>query len=71
MRTIVNISLPASLAKSVKQSVREGGYSSTSEFIRHLIRLWNTRRLAAQIRRDDAAFARGEGKVLRSLKDLM
>ncbi|HDH31399.1 MAG TPA: ribbon-helix-helix protein, CopG family, partial [Candidatus Wolfebacteria bacterium] len=45
MRNIINISLPDTMAKTVKKEVKKGEFASTSEFFRHLIRLWNTRKL--------------------------
>ena len=70
MRTILNISLPKTLADIARREVRTGGYGSTSEVIRHLIRLWNTRQLDASLREDRETFERGDGKKLRSLEDL-
>lgn len=40
MRQIVSLSLPEDLNEMVKQTVATKKYSSTSEFIRHLLRLW-------------------------------
>ncbi len=39
MRNILNISLPKEMVVDIKRCVKEGGFASTSEFIRHLIRL--------------------------------
>lgn len=36
--TTVNISLPESLKDFVDEAVKEGGYSTTSEYIRELVR---------------------------------
>ncbi len=41
MRNIVNISVPAEMAKDIKRGVKAGKFASTSEFMRHLIRVWN------------------------------
>ena len=70
MRNIVNISLPDSMVKIIKKNVKEGGYASTSEFIRHLIRLWNTKKLGNELKNDRKLFDAGEGIELKSLKDL-
>ena len=40
MRQIVSLSLPQDLNDMVKQTVATKKYSSTSEFIRHLLRQW-------------------------------
>lgn len=70
MRSILNISLPATMVKDIKREVKAKKYASTSEFFRHLVRQWNTERLAEEIRQDRLDFERGKGKVLRSLADL-
>lgn len=56
------------MVKDVKREVKEKKYSSTSEFFRHLLRQWNTKRLAEHLRQDRREFALGKGRVLRSLK---
>jgi len=70
MRNIINISLPTTLVREVKVEVKRGGYASTSEFFRHLLRLWRTKQLGEELRRDRQDFIAGKGKILRSLKDL-
>ena len=70
MRDIINISLPLPMSKMVKKEVKKGNYASTSEFFRHLLRLWNTHQLAQKLINDRKAFETGKGKVLKSLKDL-
>jgi len=71
MREILNISLPEVMVKEVKNEVKKGHFASTSEFIRHLIRLWNTNKLAQELKNDRKDFDSGKGIKLRSLKDLM
>ena len=70
MRTILNISLPEELADDVKQEVKKGKFASTSEFFRHLLRLWNTEKLYRDIQISKKQFEKGNFKVLKSLKDL-
>lgn len=70
MRTIINISLPKSLAGDVKKEVKDGKFASTSEFFRHLLRLWNTEKLYRDLKISEKQFAEGNFKVLKSLKDL-
>lgn len=70
MRTIMNISMPATLAEEVDMAVKEGNFASKSEFIRDLLREWKTQRLLADIKQSRKEIAQGKGKVLRSLKDL-
>jgi Arc/MetJ-type ribon-helix-helix transcriptional regulator len=70
MRNIVNISLPDSMVKTIKKDAKNGGFVSTSEFIRYLIRLWNTKQLGNELKNDRKLFEAGEGLELKSLKDL-
>jgi len=70
MRNILNISLPPEMAKEIRREVKIGRFASASEFMRHLVRLWNTEKLTRDIERSQTEIAAGKGKVLRSLKDL-
>jgi Arc/MetJ-type ribon-helix-helix transcriptional regulator len=70
MRNIVNISLPNNLLQVVKKEVKTSGYASTSEFFRHLIRLWNTKQLGQELKIDRKKFEQGQGKKIKSLADL-
>ena len=72
MRQIINISLPAMMVKIVKKEVKIGGFASTSEFFRHLIRLYNTKKLAIQLKEDQNNFKQGKVKAIEieSLSDL-
>ncbi len=71
MRNIINISLPAQMAKMVKQEVKKGRYASVSEFFRSLLRDYEEEsRLLAELEEIDKEFDAGKGRVLRSLKDL-
>ena len=73
MRQILNISLPMSMVKTIKQEVKEGGFASVSEFIRHLIRLYNTEKLARELKRDQKLIRQGKMKLIEvdSLRDLL
>ena len=70
MRSAMTISLPKQLMYVVKDAVKSGKYASTSEFFRQLLREWEEKRLLAELRQSQREIARGEGKILRSLKDL-
>lgn len=59
MRSIINISLPKSLAAEVKKEVKAGHFASTSEFFRHLLRLWNTERLYRRLKKADRDWENG------------
>ena len=60
------------MIKSIKEEVKEGQFASVSEFIRHLIRLHNTQKLARELKKDSMAFDRGEGIELKSsFRDLI
>ncbi len=71
MRTVINISLPESLAKEVKNEVKEGKFASTSEFFRHILRVWNTNRLARSLKKSQDDWKKGKNWTkLNSLRDL-
>lgn len=70
MRDIINISLPPDMSELVRHEVKVGHYASTSEFFRHLIRLWNTKKVVRHVRKSQREFTQGKGKVLTSLRDL-
>jgi len=70
MRSVINISLPEAMAKSVKKEVKDGSYGSTSEFFRHILRVWETNQLAEGLMNDRQEFEACKGQVLTSLKDL-
>lgn len=70
MRQILNISLPEETVKMIKQEAKQEGFVSVSEFIRHVIRLYNTKKLLKDINQSRKEYAAGKGKVLKSFKDL-
>ena len=70
MRAVFNISLPSSMAKIVKNAVKTGFYSSTSEFFRDLVRNWQKHKLLNELNESRLEIAAGKGKTLRSLKNL-
>ncbi len=72
MRSILNISLPKELAVEVKREVKDGKFASTSEFFRHLLRLWNTEKLYRDVKKAQRDWEKGKNwKKLNSIKDLM
>ena len=70
MRSIINISLPASTTKEAEKEVKKGNFASKSEFFRNLLRMWNTHKLAKEIEESRKEFEEGKGKILHSLRDL-
>ena len=71
MRDILNISLSKELSKKVDALVKKGRYSTKSEFVRDLIRdRMEYEDLVRSVRKSEAEFKAGKGKLLRSLKDL-
>ena len=70
MREIINLSLPSTMVKTVKKAVKEGGYISTSEFFRTLLRSWQDTQLLNELNKSREEIRSGKGKVLKSLKDL-
>ena len=70
MRTTSNISMPASLKRSVNLAVKEGKYASVSEFFRDAIRALENDRLINELKESQLEARAGKVKLLRSLKDL-
>lgn len=70
MRTILNVSLPSDLKHYVDKAVKENGYSTTSEFIRDLIRQRKEQQAVKELLLSEKAMKTGKGKVLTSLKAL-
>lgn len=52
------------------KEVKSGKFATKSEFVRHMIRLWNTHKLAEELKEAQKDFKAGKGRVLRSLNDL-
>ncbi len=70
MRSVINISLPASLAAEVKKEVKKRHFSSTSEFFRHLWRQYQTQIVLRELKKSEEDFKAGRYKVLKSLREL-
>lgn len=70
MRSIINISLPEKTAEKIKKEIKIGGFASTSEFFRHLLREYEEAKLLAKLKLSRAEIKKGRGKTLHSLKDL-
>lgn len=70
MREVINISLPETMAKTVKKAVKSGDFASTSEFFRHLIRKWQEDIILNEVEKSRKEISSGAGKKLKSLKIL-
>lgn len=70
MRNVINISLPAQLTSVVEKEVKVGRFASKSEFFRALLRMWIEGRLAGELQESRQELESGQGKLLKSLKDL-
>jgi Arc/MetJ-type ribon-helix-helix transcriptional regulator len=70
MRSIVNISMPPNLKKEVEQIIKEETYASVSEFFRDAIRTWKENQIYNEIMQSEKEFTKGNGRVLKSLKEL-
>ncbi len=70
MRDVINISMPKEMVKDVIKEIKNGKFASKSEFFRHLLRMWNTQKLAQELKNEQKKFKKGDYKVLRSLKNL-
>ena len=70
MRKIINLSVPAGMAKSIDDIVAKGNYASKSEFFRDLLRMWMEGRILKELNESREELSSGKGRVLKSLKDL-
>jgi putative addiction module CopG family antidote len=70
MRNIINISLSKELSKVVDKAVKQGKFSTKSEFFRNLIRRWEEEQVLAEIEESEREIKAGKGIKLRSLRDL-
>ena len=66
----MNISLPKEMAQYVDKEVKRGKYATVSEFMRQLLRNWERDRVLEEIEQGRAEIRAGNGKVLKSLRDL-
>lgn len=62
--------MPPEMVRDLDTEVKRGKFASKSEFFRHLLRIWNTQKLAQELKREQKEFRKGNYKVLRSLKEL-
>lgn len=70
MRSIINISVPAALKKEIEREVKTGGYASTSEFFRSVMRERAQNAILLDVEESRREILAGKAKVLQSLKDL-
>jgi len=59
-----------SLNRVVDEAVANGSFASKSEFFRDLLRKWMEGRLLADLEKSRNELKKGEGKILKSLRDL-
>jgi Arc/MetJ-type ribon-helix-helix transcriptional regulator len=71
MRNILNISLPASMSRLVDEGVKKGHYATKSEFIRSLLRSWAEGKLSTELEEGRNEIREGNGRLLKSLKNLL
>ena len=70
MRTIINISVPATVKKDIEREVAVGGYASVSEFFRAVLRERKENMIMRGLEISRREFAAGKGKKLHSLRDI-
>lgn len=70
MRSVINISLPQEMNKSIEKELKKGRFATKSEFFRMLTRLWLENQLLGELEESRKELCAGKGKLLRSLKDL-
>ena len=68
-RNVINISLPPDMVREIKREVKEGQFASVSEYVRHLVRIHKTNKLAAVLHEERRGLERGELKLLSKLDD--
>lgn len=62
--------MPPALKKEVEQIIKEENYASVSEFFRDAIRTWKENQIYNEIMQSEKEFTKGNGRVLKSLKEL-
>jgi len=62
--------MPPNLKKEVEQIIKEENYASVSEFFRDAIRTWKENQIYNEIMQSEKEFTKGNGRVLKSLKEL-
>ena len=70
MRNVINISLPPKMTEEVEKNIKDGNFSTKSEFFRMLLRLWMEGKLVQELEESRKEMRRGKGKLLKSLKEL-
>jgi Arc/MetJ-type ribon-helix-helix transcriptional regulator len=63
----MNISLPADMLGIVKKRAEEAHFATLSEYIRHLIRLENTEKLAKELHQEKQYIESGKSKLSKKL----
>lgn len=69
MREAINIPMPQTLPKEVKQTVKSGGFGSFGGLFFRLRRWWEEEKLVRAVRASERELKAGKGRVLRSLAD--
>ena len=62
--------MPAEMKKEVDAYVKNGQYSSVSEFFRDMLRSWRRVNLLRDLRQNQRDFENGKYKTLKSFKDM-
>ncbi len=70
MRSVISISLPLTITKSIEQDMKEEHFASKSEFFRHLYRDWRATKLARELADEDRKLKPGDVKVMKKVSDL-
>ena len=70
MRTVLNISMPKSMAKKIERETKQGSFASKSEFVRSLFRFWENQLFLQELEESQKEIKAGKGVILKSLKDL-
>jgi Arc/MetJ-type ribon-helix-helix transcriptional regulator len=70
MRQILNISLPKEMADDIRNDVKDGGFSSVSEFIRAAVRIYLRELAIRRIKKGQKEFKKGKTRTVHSFTEL-
>jgi len=58
------------MVAAIEDKIKKEHFSTKSEFVRNLIRLWMNGKLAEELEESRKELRQGRGRLLKSLKDL-
>lgn len=70
MREILNISLSKEMVKGIKRDVKDGGFSSVSEFVRAAVREYRIQKFLRTAKKAEKEFHEGKTTTINSFTEL-